>query len=107
MPPPFVPWAKYYIIPAVLVRNLQQLALDPHGKDTPPESSLRLDMLPLVDGDGRTIATGRSVPQSDGSFALENHDGSAESFWSMKPNMTEDEDFKFIAAQGWEKIKEW
>lgn len=109
IPPPFIEFNVYYIIPKSFERDLKALALnDAENKTDATPTDLQLDMTGLVENvEADQVHVIQSAPTSDNAPAIGGEYKKAESYWTLKDGLVEDDDFLFIHSSGWDKIMEW
>lgn len=109
IPPPFIDFNVYYIIPKSFEKDLKALALsDAETKTDAAPTDLQLDMTGLVESvHPEQVHVIQTTAVPDGSLTLGGPYKEAESYWTLKDGLVEDDDFLFIHQSGWEKIMEW
>ena len=108
LPPPFILWDRYYIVPASLLNTLKILAHDDPtmSKSDAGTSDLRLDLSLLLKEDRGEEVFLIDTKHSAGQNSL-GPGGRKEMIWTVKDGLVENEDFIFVSSQGWDKLISW
>jgi ubiquitin carboxyl-terminal hydrolase 4/11/15 len=110
IPPPFVPYSRYYLLPKNILTAISKLALGGASREDGEGTEVKLAATSLVqEGDeGEEIAVVTSEVGEDGKLELVvPKTVITEKLWRLKAGLEEDTDFVYITEETWKKLAEW
>lgn len=109
VPPPFTPWASYYIIPTFLFNALKTFAQHDSAtsKSDDSASHLKIDLSRLLkDPEGMELHVPQTSTSTDGRSTFTGYT-KLERVWQVADGLVEGEDFMFVDEEGWDKLVDW
>ncbi|KAL1410813.1 hypothetical protein Q8F55_001756 [Vanrija albida] len=98
LPPPFTAWSTFHLLPKAFFSALQHHAMSDAGEPVPP---LSLESL-LPPRETAVEVTELSRPGGRGTLRP-----SKINLWRIRAGLVEDEDFVFLASEGWDAIADF
>ena len=98
MSPPFPPWTQYYLVPSSLIDKIRHLALGSDSKDAFDPKDVKIDLSDIAHLEADELYMTTNPPE----WKVEKT-----AFWHLREGAIETEDYMFISAAGWEKLRDW